>query len=83
MNTKKLIVKLAKKKLISKKPKPIYVFILFFTYFIIWIFTLISYIKFNTAALKFCVIAIGILTFLTLIHAIIHEYIVKVLEQKD
>jgi len=79
MNTKEMIIKLTELGILTKKPKPIYVFLLFFAYFLIWIVAFMLYIKYNMTALRFWVIAIGILTFLTLIHAFIHRYVVKVL----
>lgn len=79
MNTKKLIIKLSELGFITRKPRPIYVFLLFFAYFLIWIVVFILYIKFDMIALRFWVIVIGILTFLTLVHAFIHRYAVKVL----
>jgi len=79
MNTKEFIIKLEQYKIITRKPKQIYVFLLFFAYFLIWVVAFILYIKFDMTALRFWVIAIGVLTFLTLVHAFIHRYVVKVL----
>ena len=82
MKIKELIIKLAELGFITRKPRPIYVFLLFFAYFLIWIVVFILYIKFDMKALEFWVIVVGILTFLTLIHAFIHRYIVKVLGEE-
>ena len=83
MNTKELIIKLAELKIITRKPRPIYVFLLFFAYFLIWIVSFILYLKFDMISLRFWVISIGILTFLTLVHAFIHRYAVKVLSEEE
>lgn len=77
-----LIKKLEKLGIITKKPKPIYVFLLFFSYLLIWIVIFVLYLKFEMTILKFWVIVLGILTLLTLIHAILHRYIVKVLKKE-
>lgn len=82
MKIKELIIKLRELGFISKKPRPIYVFLLFFAYFLIWIVAFILYIKFDMTSLRFWIIIIGILTFLTLVHAFLHNYIVKVLDNK-
>lgn len=83
MNINNLIKKLAEMGFVTKKPKPLYVFLLFFAYFLIWIVTFILYIKFDMTALRFWVIVIGILTLLTLIHAILHRYVIKVLGEPE
>jgi len=82
MTSKELIISLEKYRIITRKPKPIYVFLLFFAYFLIWIVTFTLYVKFDMVALRFWVIAIGVLTFITLIHAFLHRYVVKILEKE-
>ena len=82
MGFKQFIIKISEIGLVSRKPRPIYVFLLFFAYFLIWLVAFTLYIKFDMISLRFWVIIIGILTFLTLIHAIIHRYVVKVLGEE-
>jgi hypothetical protein len=82
MKTIEFIKKLEKLGLVTKRPKPIYVFLLFFAYLLIWIVIFVLYLKFEMTALKFWVIILGILTLLTLVHAILHRYVVKVLKNQ-
>ena len=78
------IKKLEKFGLVTKRPKPLYVFLLFFAYLLIFIVIFVLYLKFEMTALKFWVVILGVLTLLTLIHAILHRYVVKVLKnEKD
>ena len=79
MPLKQTLQKLREIGLVSIRPRPIFVFLLFFAYFLIWIIAFLLYIKYEMTALKIWIIIIGILTFLTLIHALIHKYIVKIL----
>jgi hypothetical protein len=82
MNKKELIIKLAEMKLISNKPKPMYVFMLFFAYLLIWIVTFIIYLKYDMQILKFWIIVLGILAFGTLIFAFFHKYAVEMLGKR-
>lgn len=83
MSLKETIIKLEKKGWVSRKPKPIFVFLLFFAYLLVWFVVFTLYIKFDMISLKLWIIFIGIFTFLTLIHAIIHNYVSKIIEQQN
>jgi hypothetical protein len=83
MGLKELIKKLAELGFVTKKPKPLYVFLLFFAYFMIWIVVFILYIKYDMTTLRLWVIVLGILTLITLIHSILHRYVVKVIGEPE
>lgn len=81
MELKNFLKKLEKYRLVSKKPKSMYIFLLFFSYLLIWLLSLTYYLKFEYEILKPWVIIIGILTFLTLVHAITHKFVIQILEK--
>lgn len=82
MPIKETIINLAKRGWIHAKPRPVFVFLLFFAYFLIWLVAFALYLKFEMNYLKIWIIIVGILTIITLIHAIIHSYIVKIVNEE-
>jgi hypothetical protein len=82
MPIKKTIIALAKRGWIQTKPRPLFVYLLFFAYFLIWFVAFVLYLKFEMTYLKIWIIIVGILTFITFIHAIIHSYIIKIVEKE-
>ncbi len=82
MNLKEKIRELAKRGWFQRNPMPIFVYLLFFAYFLIWLVVFVLYLKFDMYYLQIWIIILGILTFITLLHAIIHAYILKVIESE-
>lgn len=82
MSLKEKILALQKIGLISTRPRPVFVFLLFFAYFLIWIVAFTLYLKYEMDYLRTWIIIVGILALLTLIHAIIHAYVVKILTKQ-
>lgn len=81
MLTKEKLKELEKRGIITRKPKPIFIFLLFFAYFLVWFVVSILYLKYDIKTLKIWIIIIGIFTLITLIHALVHRYIVNMLNQ--
>lgn len=80
MFLKEKIKELAKRRWISTNPKPIFVFLLFLAYFLMWLVIFILYLKFDMSYLRIWIIILGIISFITFIYAIAHAYIVKAIE---
>jgi len=80
MKTKKFLQKLEKKRIITKQPKPIYPFLLGIISLVFWV------VIFQTSGSndydQFLTNLLLILTIFTFVFAIIHWWVVKVLESK-
>lgn len=67
---------------INRKPKPLYVFLLGFSYLLIWYFTITFYLKYKLTSLNLWIFVLTIITIFTFIWAIIHLYILKLIGNK-
>jgi len=80
MSINEKIKELEKRGWLSTNPRPIFVFLLFLAYFLMWLVIFILYLKFDMTYLRIWIIILGIISFITLMHAIAHAYTVKVIE---
>ena len=83
MSLKKFLKTLEKYKIIIRRPRPVYVFLLTLAYFLIWLLSFVLYLKYDMKILEIWIIIIGVLTLISLIHSILHLIMVRILGTEE
>ncbi|MEM0465545.1 MAG: hypothetical protein QXW97_02480 [Candidatus Pacearchaeota archaeon] len=75
MDINRTLLILEKRGYINRKPKAIYVFLLGFSYLLIWYFTFNFYVKYELKSLKIWILVLTLITIFTFIFAIFHLWV--------